>query len=386
MSSFPIRMQASSWLEWAATTAAAPELAWLAGEAPVIRIMLNVGARHTAPQVAAAAKAAGLDHIVAKIDAAVGSGSLVSGGSSISALDVAVATTLYDVLALLFPPAVVGSAYPSYAKWFAAVVSSPAVAPVLRKLNLVTGGVVREGGQIDVRASPVVVAALADRSIALNAGHKKAESQRAAEDAAKAKEGAAAAKSPAAAGAGAAAAPSSSSSAAAAPAAPAASAEAIAAQGAANRAFAAQSSDARIAAGEATLSKAGVPYSLLKHAPAMTVDELLAALGPENASGACKNLLVKAKKEKAAGDSRVWLVVALHNTKVSTGGVFPSTNIHAHHVIPHSTCTSRSPSPSDPFSYGYFSSSFSSWVFTPIRLSCRSTWWTSRSASATARS
>ena len=55
------------------------------------------------------------------------------------------------------------------------------------------------------------------------------------------------------------------------------------------------------------------------HAPAKTVEELLAALPPAtHPGGRCKNLFIKAKKERAGApqDSKLWLVVALVETKV----------------------------------------------------------------------
>ena len=67
--------------------------------------------------------------------------------------------------------------------------------------------------------------------------------------------------------------------------------------------------DERIDITMTKLSELGVSGSVLRHAAANTVDEMLAALG-SSAGTKCKNLFLNAKKEKAPGDSRMWLVVA----------------------------------------------------------------------------
>lgn len=73
--------------------------------------------------------------------------------------------------------------------------------------------------------------------------------------------------------------------------------------------------DERIALTEEKLRSLSISHTTFKHAAADTVDAMLVAL--KDAPGTkCKNLFVKAKKEKAAGDSRMWLVVAAHDTKV----------------------------------------------------------------------
>lgn len=107
------------------------------------------------------------------------------GGHTLSSTDVAVASALFDVLSLAFPPSLIPAEWQPIARWFSSVCCQPVVAAALRAARLATGGVVREGGQVDLRAEPAGVAALADASVAFNAGHKKAASQRDAEDAAK---------------------------------------------------------------------------------------------------------------------------------------------------------------------------------------------------------
>jgi hypothetical protein len=107
------------------------------------------------------------------------------GGHILGSTDAAVASALYDVLSLAFPPSLIPQEWQPIARWFSSVCRHPAVAAALRAAHLATGGVVREGGQVDLRAEPASVAALADSSVAFNAGYKKAASQRDAEDAAK---------------------------------------------------------------------------------------------------------------------------------------------------------------------------------------------------------
>jgi Ala-tRNA(Pro) deacylase len=57
----------------------------------------------------------------------------------------------------------------------------------------------------------------------------------------------------------------------------------------------------------------GAVHSPAAQQPAATVEALLAAL--EGVAGTrVKNLFIKAKKEKAPGDSKLWLVCAAHDT------------------------------------------------------------------------
>jgi hypothetical protein len=61
------------------------------------------------------------------------------------------------------------------------------------------------------------------------------------------------------------------------------------------------------------LSTLAITPEVHRHAVTNTIEELLAALG--SATGTkCKNLFIKAKKEKAPGDSRMWLVIAAHDS------------------------------------------------------------------------
>jgi Ala-tRNA(Pro) deacylase len=72
-------------------------------------------------------------------------------------------------------------------------------------------------------------------------------------------------------------------------------------------------SEERIALTHGKLGELGIPHSTVRHAAAKTVEDMLAAIGSLPGTK-CKNLFIKAKKEKAPGDSRMWLVVAAHDS------------------------------------------------------------------------
>jgi len=209
----------------------------------------------------------------------------------------------------VFPASAVAPQFAPLARWFAAVTAQEPVRALLAARGLATGGQVRAGGQVDLRPDPVRVAAMADASIALNAGYKKAASQR---DAEKERAGGTV---PAAAAAAAATAAPVAAFAGAGAAAGAGGVAAAASQPESNKALPDMPVDVRIAATEARLTALGIAFTTHRHAAANTVEELLAAVAPFAAVGstACKNLFIKAKKEKAAGDSRLWLVVAAHD-------------------------------------------------------------------------
>ena len=105
---------------------------------------------------------------------------LTGDGNRLGAVDIIVAGGLYDLLTLVFPASTVASDSPfaPVSRWFATVVAQPAFEATVRRLGVSTGGFVRVGSQVDLRASPVAVAALADASIAKNASYKKSASQR----------------------------------------------------------------------------------------------------------------------------------------------------------------------------------------------------------------
>lgn len=70
----------------------------------------------------------------------------------------------------------------------------------------------------------------------------------------------------------------------------------------------------------AKLNELSIAHEVVRHAPAVKVEDMLAAIGSLPGTKA-KNLFLKAKKEKAPGDSRLWLVVAAHDSDVSLTGL-----------------------------------------------------------------
>lgn len=253
---------------------------------PYLRATLNAGVRYSQVQQAAYAAVAAdtaAQATLQAINGKVGAATPFLGGAAISAADGAALGAVYDLLTLAYP--YIETAYPAVAAWTAAVVSHPAVAAVLAERRLATGGVRRVGGQRDLRASPAAVAALADASVARNAGHKKAATQRDLEDAEREAKKAAAA------------------TAAAAPPAPAPAAVAAAAsQPEANKTLPSLPVDERIALALSKLSAlAGVEgLGVVRHAPADNVEALLSALAGRPGVPA-KNLFVKAR---GAGSGR----------------------------------------------------------------------------------
>ena len=283
----------------------------------MLRILINIGARHTKQQLDAYQKAqtSSLNDIINKINTTLGTSSTsLSGGNTTTVVDVVVATILYEVISLLYAPAVIGVS--NYSTWFTnATRNQTSVKSALDQLHLTAGGIPREGGQIDARASPVYVAALADSSIERNALLKKQAAEHAAKEKPVTISGAAATTTAATPTKSTSVAPPSVPTSQSAPVA-AADPAAVAAQVAINRAFPSKSADERIAAGLEVLKKYNINHTTVhRHEPALTAESLLTSLA-NVAGGKCKNLLVKAKKEKSAGDSRVWLVIALTETKV----------------------------------------------------------------------
>lgn len=266
--------------------------------------MLNIGVRTNAVQTAAyaiAEKDASLQAAISKIiSTAASKGGFLSGNAPGPA-DAVVAAALYNPLALLLPPSVVAASKAAYAAWFSATTSLPSFEHALTVTRLSTGGKTRIGGQVDLRPQPAKVSVLADTAIERNAGHKKAASQREKED--KAKEAAtAAAPAPA-------------------PAAPAVAAVAASAtQPEGNKTLPEKPVAERIAMTEAKLKEIGVAFTTHQHAPCPDVGTMLTAL-EGIAGGRCKNLVLKAKKEKAPGDSMIWLVVALTEARVELGAL-----------------------------------------------------------------
>ena len=296
------------------TTPVGPPLTqFLATHGVKLRMLLNIGSLYGPLQTEAALVASndpsvsglltGLEGVLVE-----GGVSLVGGASALQPLDFYVASTHDSLLALVAPPAgVLAARFPRYSAWATGVYGSAAYQKAALGAGVAAGGITRAGGQVDIRADPVWVSTRADASVERNAGQKKKETQRAAEDAAKAGAGAAPkAAAPAPKAAAAAAAPPASLPTSQSP-------ETLAA----NRALPALEPSARMAAALAACGAAGVSVGPVhEHAPAPNVPDLLAALAASGVTGTpCKNLFLKAKKERAPGDSRLWLVVAAASAK-----------------------------------------------------------------------
>ncbi|KAA0149495.1 hypothetical protein FNF27_04350 [Cafeteria roenbergensis] len=229
-------------------------------------------------------------------------------GESISASDVVVAAAAYDIFTLVVTQGGASAATPAARRWFETVLATSPLAAAADRARLRRGGAPREGGQIDVRPRAAEISAMADLSVALNAGQRKKASQRDAEKDKKEAAAAAAGTAPAAAAA--------SSADASAPVAVAAVA-ATASQPSSNTAEPI-GRDASIAKALAAIEAAGLPaasYALHTHTPAMNMEDLRAVSG--HAGALCKNLFLKAKKARAGDptDSRMWLLLARDETK-----------------------------------------------------------------------
>ena len=267
----------------------------------LLRALLNAGVCHNARQkelysaLESDTLAQAVIAAVAKVAAAAGN------GHAANEQDAIVIGVAWDLLSLCGP-----AVSPVVQQWVAATCAHSEIAAALAARKLATGGMKRIGGQVDLRASPSLVAALADASVAKHALVRKATQHAAAEAAPPQPSPAAVAPVPVAAAPPAVAAVEAA-------AAPARAAS----QPSSNKDVPKLSPEDRIAATHARLEALGVAYTTTRHAAANNVEELLAALAIVGPAGTrCKNLYVKAKKEKAANDSRTWLVVAAHDTKV----------------------------------------------------------------------
>ena len=227
----------------------------------------------------------------------------LSGAAAPGLLDLFVMSSLAEPLSLLFPPAAVVATYPAYSAWAAATLGAAPLMRAAAAAGLASGGRSREGGQVDLRADCVRVSVAADVSIARNAGHKKAASQRDKEDSLKEGAGAAAVPPPRA---------SAASSVTAAAAAVAVSIPGAAAQPASNKTLPTLTHAERLEKGMAALTALGVLHGAVHaHPPALTAADLTTALA--GLTGVrIKNLFLKAKKARAGmpNDSRLWLIIA----------------------------------------------------------------------------
>ena len=293
-------------------------IAYIAANGPTIRTFLNMGVVFgsiATAAVAIGAADASLVTAVKAINTATADGKcfLCGNGSGPGALDIFVMASLVESFTLLFPPAAVVNTYPAYSAWATATLASIPITRATTAVGISSGGRSREGGQVDLRADCVRVSTAADVSIARNAGHKKAASQRDAENSK---------KDDSVAGAGAEAVPSS--------AAPKSGAKVVAAaaaaivnaanaspngasvQPASNKILPTLSHAERLEKGIAVLVAHNVAHGKVhSHPPALTAADLATAL--VGITGVrIKNLFLKAKKPRTGvpNDSKLWLVIA----------------------------------------------------------------------------
>ena len=245
---------------------------------------------------------------------------LLGDGALFSVADCAVATAMLDLITLVYTV----QPFPLLAEWFAACFSVEAMLAVTGPQRCL--GMRRVGGQIDRRPDPAEAFKAATKSIALNEGQKKKKSQRQKEKDAKGKNKNKNKNNKGESGGGGAAAsgrPGGGGTAAATSAAAAAGGEEVSLPfklGA--RADQSMDRDQRIAMVEAQLTAQGIDFQTEAHTATPTVEELVATLGALAASdgGAlCKNLFLKAKKKSRTRDidTKIWLVVACHDTDVN---------------------------------------------------------------------
>ena len=276
-------------------------------------ILANIGVQYSKLQASTAKvleAASGVDvpAVLAKIEAhlsARGVGTYLLGdGSLFSVADCAVATSMLDLITLVYSV----QPFPHLATWFEACFSVEAMVAVTGPQRCL--GTRRIGGQVDRRPDPVEAFKAASKSIALNQGQKKKKSQRQKEKDAKKKKGKASKKDDK----GGVAASSSAAG---------TDQEVVDIPfklGA--RADQSMDRDQRVAMVEAQLRAHGIEFHTESHAPTPTVDALVSTLGELAASdgGAlCKNLFLKAKKKSRTRevDTKIWLVVACHDTEVN---------------------------------------------------------------------
>ena len=229
-----------------------------------------------------------------------------AGDADVGADDIPALCALLGALAIL--PAADQPKYPAAIAYTQAKSNNPQFSDVLGPYIL--PGTLREGGMIDMRPEPRIVAAASANAMELNKGEVKVKTQRQLEKEDKEKKAKAAdkkgAKQPAAG------ADAESKADAAEPVAAAAAfalGEGVAAD---------QGKDARIACIKSALGGQGIAYELAEHPKVATVEAMEKEIG-HLGGFLCKNLFLKAKKKhpKRPDDSQVWLVVAKADSKVN---------------------------------------------------------------------
>lgn len=253
------------------------------------KALLGLGAVATKNQLAAyqvVEKDEAITSLVSSIDAAITANGGYLTSNAVSVTDIIVAAYFYEYLSIFFPPPYAKEKFPSYAKWFTEIASSPAIFDSATKQNVVTGGKTRVGGQIDLRAASKKVSAMADVSIARAAAEKANRPEKVKEVPVKET-----------------------------PAPVVKEVQAAESQPESNLELPNKSEEERQALGFEALNSLGLEgkYTVHQHKAAFNVDDLNAAMDSLSLSGGrCKNLFVRAKK-----DGKLYLVVALADTNVN---------------------------------------------------------------------
>jgi hypothetical protein len=263
-------------------------------DASFMTFLARIGVVHSDKQVAVR-KTVLTPEVLAQLDAVdvllgASSGAFI-GGETPNADDTLVAAAVVPIVNVILEPSERSGKYAKVAAWCDAMAGA---VEGLGEHAAHYSNKQRIGRQIDVYADSTQVRALADECVALNAGYKKAKSQRQKEK--DEKEGTTAAS----------AAPSSASASAAAAAAPAAPEKVEFSLG--DAVAADLSLDDKIAAVAEKLESLDISHTLVKHDAAKDAETLAKVLEAESGVK-CKNLFLKAKKPKDETDSGLWLVV-----------------------------------------------------------------------------
>ena len=168
------RAQIDQWIGWAFNELLPRRLASaIASKREMLQSLVNMGIRGSCIQLSLRARAKTLLEDLKGLNELLLSRSFLV-GDAITAADVAAVASLNDPVNF-FLTAAERAAVPNVMRWFNTVRGQPEFVTVAGPTTIAGP---REGGMIDLRPRPEEVAALAEASVALNAGFKKKQSQR----------------------------------------------------------------------------------------------------------------------------------------------------------------------------------------------------------------
>ena len=262
---------------------------------PMLRMLANMGVQHSEEQAnareACEAQATVTKYLQSIENTLAGSSGDYLDGDKITLSDIAMACAIRPLVSYVYTL----WNFPNVSKWFQLCTSLPQFQKVTASAHAV--GLRRVGNQVDRRPNPLHARLGAESAQKRNKGAKKGVSQRQKEKEAKkkAKEQTAGQNS----------APSTDEQADVAP------------FSLGDRVEIDAGKDVRTAAIHDALDRLGISYEFVPHQATPTVEEMMKATG-HLSGGHCKNLFLKAKKPSRTRkpDSKIWLVVALHDTKV----------------------------------------------------------------------